>query len=1244
MAFIDRPLNYEPIVFRDYFKIPIRKSMFGYILSLIALIWIYILAFSYVQTRILTSMVIILVILNFYLFFYDKSLHFSPKFFKGSFNRVDLPSLQTFITEISLDPAQNTFKDSFKENGDAENRENIENCNLMLFSNRSNHKVVAVMGLSLRSTALHIQSNFENFLRVLYSLKTNIPLTFQIDLKNMGVKNSYKNSIYGDKIKNLKNDTMSRNSHSTFEYTIFITRTYRFPSKNTVDNLLYMMKQNYITISNVLESNFAHFKFSPLHGSKLINSIRGSITGEGYELVKKDLVLNSVPNHKGYILWIRPILVYLANMVVLWFLTSRIDIDILYYVMICFSIISSIVLILNFWHSKFFDFNDSNFSMIDMFPSGEFHYHKLSKSIHYYDYLKKKIYSKIHYSLTTLNRSFRFNQVKFYRSLLHHVVSGNFSFSIQFHTRRISSMDRFKGALKQEFWNMWTNTPDLRSSLERRHCGFYFFQPIFSIGMVRDQNIVQISDSDLVTNVKTLQNTFLPLLNIAFPNCGMVPIKPNIIYQYLTKARLYSTFNSLLNLHFTTGTSLVPFIAIPEEIHRYLPINYAGEFSTPLLQDEIIFGHTFNPENNSIETLGGISFNELKENVLFLGESYQDVQKGITRFVAELLTHGLPCIIFDWDGTWKHLVGQLEFHNALNKINYVSVGENFGIKLFDLPYNRRGPLFISYISSIIDVFGRVFHYGDDQLALLKSAWSSEDGGNIKISTIAGKFSDDGIKKLYLDKNPVLADLNLLQKDYLVKIFDTAIENWISLDLILDNSSTLVINLESLKDNNLKNLFIQAFLAQYQYVFEMELKENGQNNQNSQNNQKIPRSIVLPVLDILFNNRIETRQNTQINSTLSQLLKQQHILIGSGTHISDIHQTIFNIFKNRFVFRNQLEINLRIMEYFLNFDDNFTNIQHLVESSRKISYQAHYLSTIDPEKCIILRQNYNTPYVFQFDYANYFESDEMNRVIETEIKEFEVIPERIVIKKEINRNETILDSDFSDEPAIIDSLYLFLKNCDAKLDHGPNLSKDQITTNLFELLSNNSDGELTFTQTKVDKIFSKLNKFDYLTTETTSGGKNHEIKGYKITQKARRCINDQELEMANDETQEMPDDLTFEDVQDIEEENILPATIPPKKHDDNKISDKEWMDDFELELSEIIVPCRMKYEKGNYRESYEFLKSGWERAMEKIENYPKANGLPEKLRERYQWIKETDSTNKDELLKLINRIEYFVISI
>lgn len=79
------------------------------------------------------------------------------------------------------------------------------------------------------------------------------------------------------------------------------------------------------------------------------------------------------------------------------------------------------------------------------------------------------------------------------------------------------------------------------------------------------------------------------------------------------------------------------------------------------------------------------------------------------------------------------------------------------------------------------------------------------------------------------------------------------------------------------------------------------------------------------------------------------------------------------------------------------------------------------------------------------------------------------------------------------------------------------------------------------------------------------------------------------------------------------------------------------------MAEIEVTGKMKFEKGNYEEAYNFLKSGWERTIEKIESHPQSNGLTKQLKERYHWINETDSTNIGDLLMLIDRIEYFIIS-
>ncbi|MBA7574910.1 hypothetical protein ES708_16726 [subsurface metagenome] len=167
------------------------------------------------------------------------------------------------------------------------------------------------------------------------------------------------------------------------------------------------------------------------------------------------------------------------------------------------------------------------------------------------------------------------------------------------------------------------------------------------------------------------------------------------------------------------------------------------------------------------------------------------------------------------------------------------------------------------------------------------------------------------------------------------------------------------------------------------------------------------------------------------------------------------------------------------------------------------------------------------------------------------------------------------------------------------------------------------------------------KKKYLIEQTMTGGKSYEIKGYKITQKAIDCLRGIEL-LENPEEEQGEEQLEEPSIE-IKYENVLPTPTFPKNQNFENINDPEWMDEFDLELSEIIVPCKMKFEKGNYEEAYNFLKVGWERAMEKVENYPQTSGLIEKLRERYQWIKDTNFNNEDEMHSLINRIEYFVIS-
>ena len=151
-----------------------------------------------------------------------------------------------------------------------------------------------------------------------------------------------------------------------------------------------------------------------------------------------------------------------------------------------------------------------------------------------------------------------------------------------------------------------------------------------------------------------LSDTFNPIFQNYFSYSPLFrcPATPQVWMELFTKSRNVYRFQSCLPIHFDTGLQLLPYLEIPEEIHKAIPSFYPGEFSTPLLEDELIFGDTLNPEHGQKEHPAGITIGELPSNILVGGQNLDQIVKNQCRIAIACQQHNLPMIIFDWSGNW----------------------------------------------------------------------------------------------------------------------------------------------------------------------------------------------------------------------------------------------------------------------------------------------------------------------------------------------------------------------------------------------------------------------------------------------------------------------------------------------------------------------------------------------------------------------------------------------------------------
>ncbi len=254
------------------------------------------------------------------------------------------------------------------------------------------------------------------------------------------------------------------------------------------------------------------------------------------------------------------------------------------------------------------------------------------------------------------------------------------SFEVEWRARRILPpiLERFQKAFEDSFWTSWLSST-IRPTVERNVAGFYSLQPVFRITFHHNR-----LDEQLAIREQHDLAGILGILRSTFPNSAVKSLPDSFTYDFAGKNYHHARYSGIHPLHIFTGFQLAPFIQIPDEIHKSLPMQYAGEFATPFLDDELVFGETLNPENMQNETPGGLLLSEIQNNVLICGEALQQIVLATQSMVTALDSKNRPMIIFDWDGSWdRTLLPHAEFR---------TVGERIGLHLFHLFADLPGDL------------------------------------------------------------------------------------------------------------------------------------------------------------------------------------------------------------------------------------------------------------------------------------------------------------------------------------------------------------------------------------------------------------------------------------------------------------------------------------------------------------------------------------------------------------------------
>ncbi|UYP48509.1 hypothetical protein NEF87_004794 [Candidatus Lokiarchaeum ossiferum] len=1253
--------KYDMLFKLDHFKVSLKQNLWKYFILMGFLTGWATLAFIFGDIENRTNISIGFSIcfgINLVYFSYDPSLQMRTFFHKKTgIKQIDTKSMVAslsclnYMSEAMFQPPNRDKKDFFNKS------------NMLILQNMHNNHAIATMGVELKAVPFHIQANFNDFLRKVAELKEVAPLTFQVDFSNSEEKTTstiFQTSQIPDTI----------GKQTKLNYRIFFTRKVKNISNKMVSNLVSKMKLIALCIQDIIEVNFPHYHFEMLQGIDLIRSIKSAWSQE--EVLPEDYEFTETLSPiKGLKYLIRHYFPLLFNLSLVGYVGMLLFSTIPYVIygvvgMVLFTLINMIA---RFRATFYFRTQKSihSYLPIDLFPTNELLYLDPDGDVWIHTPERNTITCRQHFSMRQLNRAYHQNNTKLYRALMNNFNNTSTSFSHQYFLDRVTPNEmiaEFRDFLQDKDYALFEKIPGKRKTLEREYCGFYRFQNQFTLAT--EMPLEKIEDFGKEFYIKKIfaQEQYLQILNLAHPSCEIKQVSSKVFFQSICKNRRWGSYSSPLFLFCAAGIQLSELIMIPEEIHRVLPMYYAGEFSTPYLNDEIFLGSTFNPENFTLESEGGINIAELWGNILLAGDNHRQNTIISIRIIKELLKHNIPAIIFDWDGTWKSRLGSAS-DNESNPIQYLEVGNDFGLKLFDLPITEAGEDLISYIEKVLDIFGRIFHWNNDQISILRSAWiTKNESGKADLSLIVERieaFFDKSPATLH--KSEVFTMMNLFKAQQYFIAFDRDMSVSLNPLTFIESASPFILDLSRLKVNKYKNLFIQVFLTQLQFLL------SDYTNEAS----ILPKVIMLPHLHLIFNNRIDKRNHTTIDEMFAEFLALQMPILAESCQCAEIHESIHANFDTIIALRTAQYNHRRLLGSLLKFDGQFTNTSQ--KSARQSSYQYQYLTSLDLNKGIIYRTLYQKSYVFQFDQLD-TDTERLNFILPQNI------PSHLQFSKIVAPAEpenpplvTSLTIEFSNQPSLHNDLHIFLNDCAKSLTISKVIPKHTLLEDLESIIDSTLRNfypiDVKHRKEKTASILEDLINRKYFIKKTHQANSNIEITGYILSSKAEKCLKDfkkfTKLQRVSSSRTKIldPEELKILISNDgIPIGSSVTERMDSKEHNsdvktyfEKSFSSKDtlpspsltlesyaWQNELRSFLIDLLVETRSKLQDQERSQAIDYLKNQWQLGISSLDSIPEARSIQFLLKDRQILINHLAISDSKKIEALIEALEDFAVTI
>ncbi len=323
------------------------------------------------------------------------------------------------------------------------------------------------------------------------------------------------------------------------------------------------------------------------------------------------------------------------------------------------------------------------------------------------------------------------------------------------------------------------------------------------------------------------------------------------------------------------------------------------------------------------------------------------------------------------------------------------------------------------------------------------------------------------------------------------------DQWIDLNCLGDNATTLLIDLSDLHDTPLKSFFVHLAMIQcyFIWIIHPDFHRKG---------------IVLPAIDVLFPQKSYIGELADAAPRLQELNQLGCWVLGGSNQISQIVSPILSQFATLLVGRTTDPNQFNILRHLLNLDGVFTNM--ISQSMRNASDQELFIKTLEPDRVVVMRPHLKLPYICAMEYGPLVTTEPSKQYSDyPEIQSSLQVSDEAQILTAIE-SKSLIEHDFPAENAAVHAkIIFFLRQLAKEKDTFPTHLYPGLKADLQAILDGilRTAGKTTSeVNTITEIILQKLITAGYLVKGTTTfKERNVDTEHFACTDKVEKVLQD-----------------------------------------------------------------------------------------------------------------------------------------